>query len=84
MPGWLRKVWIKPIRIYLRPSWEKGQNERFKSTLRREILNAEWFHTTKKAQIAINIWLKQYNSVRPHQALIMGPPIPEPLHESGP
>ncbi|HIC29144.1 MAG TPA: hypothetical protein EYO85_06875, partial [Rhodospirillales bacterium] len=25
----------------------------------------------------MNIWLKQYNTVRPHQALNMRPPVPE-------
>ncbi|MCP4781457.1 MAG: transposase [Hyphomicrobium sp.] len=36
-------------------------------TLRKEILNAEWFSTTKQAQIVINQWLRQYNHVRPHK-----------------
>ena len=29
-------------------------NERFNGTLRREILNAEWFSNVKQAQIVIN------------------------------
>ena len=53
-------------------------------TLRREILNAEWFTTTKQAQTVINQWLKQYNHIRPHQALNMKPPIPETLSRNGP
>jgi hypothetical protein len=28
--------------------------KRFNGTLRREVLNAEWFATTKQAQIVIN------------------------------
>jgi len=31
------------------------------ATLRREILNAEWFATTRQAQTVINQWLRQYN-----------------------
>ncbi|MDG2295736.1 MAG: integrase core domain-containing protein, partial [Paracoccaceae bacterium] len=54
-------------------------NERFNGTLRRQILDAEWFVTTKQAQTAINVWLKQYNHTRPHQALNMRPPAPETL-----
>jgi transposase InsO family protein len=50
---------------------------------RREILNAEWFVTTKQAQTAINAWLKQYNNIRPHQALNMRPPVPETLLKNG-
>jgi len=46
-------------------------NERFNGTLRKEVLNAEWFHTTRQAQVVINVWLRQYNQIRPHHALNM-------------
>ncbi|WP_366141404.1 integrase core domain-containing protein [uncultured Shimia sp.] len=39
------------------------------------------FHTTQQAQSAINVWLKQYNQVRPYHALNMRPPAPETLLE---
>ena len=45
------------------------------------MLNAEWFHTTKQAQVAINAWLRQYNQIRPHHALNMRPPVPETILE---
>ena len=80
---WLTKVGIKPIRIYPGSPWENGYNERFNGTRRREILDAEWFVTTKQAQTAINAWLKQYNHIRPHQALNMRPPVPETLLKNG-
>ncbi|NKB28109.1 MAG: transposase [Rhodobacteraceae bacterium] len=79
MQDWLRRVGIKPIGIYPRSSWENGYNERFNGTLRREVLSAEWFTTTKQAQIVINHWLRQYNHTRPHQALNIRPPMPETL-----
>ena len=65
---WLKKVGIKPIQIYPGSPWENGYNERFNGTLRREVLNIEWFSTIKQAQIVINKWLKQYNHIRPHQS----------------
>ena len=74
---WLIKVGIKPIRIYPGSPWENGYNERFNGTLRTEVLNAEWFSTTRQAQTVINQWLKQYNHIRPHHALGMRPPVPE-------
>ena len=80
---WLTRVGIKPIRIYPGSPWENGYNERFNGTLRNEVLNAEWFATTEQAQIVINQWLRQYNHIRPHQALGMRPPVPETLHRSG-
>ena len=57
--------------------------ERFNGTLRREVLNAEWFTSIKQAQTVIQTWLKQYNHIRPHQALNMRPPVPETLSGSG-
>ena len=43
LQAWLRRVGIKPIRIFPGSPWENGYNERFNGTLRREVLNAEWF-----------------------------------------
>ena len=80
----LKRVGIKPIQIYPGSPWENGCNERFNGTLRREILNAEWFATVEQARTVIGKWLRQYNHVRPHQALGMRPPVPETLAESGP
>jgi transposase InsO family protein len=81
LQDWLRKVGIKPIQIYPGSPWENGYNERFNGILRQELLNAEWFHSTRQAQAAINAWLKEYNHVRPHHALGMRPPVPETLLE---
>ena len=75
LQNWLRRVGIQPMQIYPGTPWENGYNERFNGTLRREVLNAEWFHTTKQAQVAINVWLRQYNQIRPHHAkLCVHPP----------
>ncbi len=81
LQDWLRRVGIQPMQIYPGSPWENGYNERFNGTLRREVLNTEWFHSTKQAQVAINVWLRQYNQIRPHHALGMRPPVPETLLE---
>lgn len=69
------------MQIYPGSPWENGYNERFNGTLRREALNAEWCYTTKQAEVTINIWLRQYDQIRPHHALSMRPPAPENLLE---
>ena len=51
----------------------------FNGILRQELLNTEWFHSVKQAQVAINIWLKEYNHIRPHYALGVRPPVTETL-----
>ena len=81
MQAWLRRVGIKPIRIYPGSPWENGYNEMFNGTLRREALKNEWFTTTKQTQFVINHWLREYNHTRPHQAVNMRPPVPETLLE---
>ena len=54
-PGeWLQRVGIKSLHIYPGSLWKNGYNERFNGTLQREVLNAEWFHGTQNAQVAIN------------------------------
>jgi putative transposase len=55
-----------------------GYDERFNGTFRREVLNAEWFHS-KQSQVAINVWLERYNQIRPHHALGIRSPAPETL-----
>ena len=72
--------------LYIEPGspWENGYNERFNGTLRRKVLNAEWFTSIKQAQIVIETWLKKYNYIRPLQALNMRPPVPETLSGCGP
>lgn len=77
----LKRVGIEPLRIAPGSPWENGYNERFNGTLRREVLNAEWFTSTRQAQTVINTWLRQYNRIRPHHALNMRPPVPETLLE---
>ena len=79
LQSWLRRVGIRPMRILPGSPWENGYNERFNGTLRSEVLNTEWFATTRQAQIVINQWLRQYNHIRPHQALNMRAPVPETI-----
>lgn len=81
---WLRQAGITPIQICPGSPWENGYNERFNGTLRREVRNAEWFESTGQAKAVIGKWLRQYNHVRPHQALNIRPPVPETLRTSGP
>ena len=51
---WLRRVGIKPIRIYPGSPSKSGYNGRFNGTLRKEVVNAAWFTMTEQAQIVIN------------------------------
>ena len=82
------RQWIKAVgaeTAYIEPGspWENGYCESFNARFRDELLNGEIFYSLKEAQIVINQWLRQYNHVRPHQALNMRPPVPETLITNG-
>jgi len=47
--------------------------------MRDELLNGETFYTLKEAIIIIEMWRKEYNTIRPHSALGYRPPAPESI-----
>jgi len=74
---WLQKLKVKTLFIEPGSPWENGYNESFNGKLRDELLNGEIFYTVKEAQVLIEQWRKEYNTVRPHSALGYRPPAPE-------
>ncbi len=73
----LRNVGTETLYIAPGSPWENGFNERFNGILRTELLNAETFLSLTEAKVVIKGWVKQYNHIRPHQALNYKPPAPE-------
>jgi transposase InsO family protein len=51
-----------------------GKIERFHQTLRKEFLADRTFRSLKAAQKALDAWVNDYNTNRPHQALDMATP----------
>lgn len=51
-----------------------GKIERFHQSLRKEFLAERSFHSLQAAQKALDVWVEDYNTVRPHQALEMASP----------
>jgi transposase InsO family protein len=47
--------------------------------MRDELLNGKIFNTMKKAEILIEMWRREYNTIRPHSALGYRPPVPETI-----
>ena len=47
LQDWLNRIGVKPIQIYPSSPWENGYNQLLNGTLRKEVLNAEWFHSTR-------------------------------------
>jgi len=67
--------------VYIEPGspWENGYNESFNGKLRDELLNGEIFYTLKEAQVLIEAWRREYNTIRPHSSLKYRPPAPEAI-----
>ena len=76
---WLKRLKVKTLFIEPGSPWKNGYNESFNGKLRDELLNGEIFYTLKEAQILIEQWRKEYNTVRPHSSLGYKPPVPETI-----
>ena len=76
---WLKKLKVKTLFIEPGSPWENGYNESFNGKLRDELLNGEIFYTLKEAQVLIEQWRQEYNTVRPHSSLGYKPPAPETI-----
>ena len=76
---WLKTLNVKPLFIEPGSPWENGFVESFNGKLRDELLNRELFDTLKEAQILIEWWRQEYNTIRPHSALGYRPPAPESI-----
>lgn len=74
--AWLGRLNVNTLFIEPGSPWENGYVESFNGKLRDEFLNGEIFYTLKEAQILIELWRRQYNTVRPHSSLGYRPPAP--------
>jgi len=75
----LSNLQIKPLFIEPGRPWENGYIESFNGKMRDELLNGEIFYTLKEAEILIEMWRKEYNTIRPHSSLGYQPPVPEAI-----
>jgi putative transposase len=74
---WLRRLEVKPLFIEPGSPWENGYVESFNGKMRDELLAREIFYSLKEAQVLIERWRREYNTIRPHSSLGYRPPAPE-------
>ena len=74
---WLQRVEVKTLYIEPGSPWENGYIESFNGKLRDELLDGEIFDTLLEANVLIERWRVEYNTVRPHSSLGYRPPAPE-------
>ena len=77
MRSWLGQLGTRTLYIEPGSPWENGYCESFNGKLRDECLNQEIFHSLKEAQVVVELWRNQYNSIRPHSSLGYRPPEPQ-------
>jgi transposase InsO family protein len=76
---WLKRHKINTLFIEPGSPWENGYIESFNGKLRDELLEREVFDTLFEAQVLIERWRVEYNTVRPHSSLGYRPPAPETI-----
>ena len=76
---WLSRVRAKRFTLSQAVPGRTVTIESFIGKLRDELLNGEIFYTSREAQILIERWRQEYNTVRPHSALGYRPPTPEAI-----
>lgn len=74
--NWLTKLEVKTLYIEPGSPWENGYCESFNGKFRDEILNREIFFSLLEAQVLVERWRVEYNTIRPHSALGYKPPVP--------
>ncbi len=62
--------------------WEYGYNESFNGKLKDELIDRKMFYSLTEAQVLVEQWRWEYNTVRPHSALGYRPPAPEAVRPS--
>jgi putative transposase len=77
--NWLGSQQVKTLYIEPGSPWENGYIESFNGKLRDELLDREIFDTLREAQILIERWRVDYNTIRPHSSLGYRPPAPETI-----
>jgi putative transposase len=69
LPDWCRFAGTGPSYIEPGAPWQNPYVESFGSRLRDELLAVEAFNTLLEAQVLVEDWRIEYNTVRPHSAL---------------
>lgn len=82
--AWLNRLAVKPLFIEPGSPWENGYVESFNGKMRDELLNGEIFYSLKEAEVLIEQWRIEYNTIRPHSALNYKSPVPKTVLETLP
>ena len=74
---WLKELGVGTAFIEPGSPWENGYCESFNGKMRDEFLNRELFDTMFEVEVLTKLWVREYNTVRPHSSLGYKPPAPQ-------
>ena len=63
--SWLGQLGTRTLYIEPGSPWENGYCKSFNGKLRDECLNQEIFYSLKEAQVVVEQWRNEYNTIRP-------------------
>lgn len=72
--AWLSRIGVKTLRIEPGRPGENGYDQNFNGKLRDELLNSDILYALKEAQVLIERWRQDCNTIRPHSSLGYRPP----------
>lgn len=76
---WLKELGVGTAFIEPGSPWENGYCESFNGKMRDEFLNRELFDTMFEVEVLTKLWVREYNTVRPHSSLGYKPPAPQAI-----
>jgi len=80
---WLKRVGVRTLFIEPGSPWENGYNESFNGKLKDELVNREIYYSLKEAQVLVEQWRREYNTIRPHSSPGYRPPAPQAVRPVG-
>ena len=80
---WLKRLGVRTLFIEPGSPWENGYNESFNGKLKDELINREIFYSLQEAQMLVEQWRREYNTIRPHSSLDYRPPAPQAIRPVG-
>ena len=78
---WLERADVRTLFVAKGSPWENGYVESFNGKLRDELLNREIFYSLQEAEVLIEQWRIEYNTIRPQSALGYRPPATQAVIE---
>ncbi|MCL7959776.1 MAG: IS3 family transposase [marine benthic group bacterium] len=81
--AWLGRVGVRTLFIEPGSPWENGYNESFNGKLKDELVDREIFYSLREAQVLVEQWRREYNTIRPHSSLGYRPPAPQAVRPVG-